>query len=172
VAALLHVVFPLLPPLHPVIPPARPRKRNEMARMIRGLLLTRIPNSITQANTAPPLVFHGKFGPFELAAEHVPELEAVVEMVRTAEPGVAPLNVTGLVVAKLNTGGSAAFAGVLVAEAIKVTLPVNPPIGVIVIAEVFPVVAPGAMLTVEALILKPGVTGVDTEIVVASVAAA
>jgi hypothetical protein len=52
---------------------------------------------------------------------------------------------TGDVVPKLNVGGSVAPFGLVVRAAVNVTLPVNPPLGVTVIVDVFPVVAPGEL---------------------------
>jgi hypothetical protein len=72
---------------------------------------------------------------------------AVVEMVRVVEPPLAPVMLIGVVAARLSVGASAAPEGLEVTAAVNATLPVNPPLGVTVITEVFPVVAPGARET-------------------------
>jgi hypothetical protein len=88
-----------------------------------------------------------------MADEHA--IGAVVAMVSVADAVPVPLIVTGLVVPKLAVGGYKAFAGLEVIAAVSVTLPVNPPEGVIVIAEVFPVVAPAAAVTAVPLTAYP-----------------
>ena len=67
-----------------------------------------------------------------------------------------PLIVRGVVEPKLRVGGATAPAGLEVIAAVRVTLPVNPPAGVMVMVEVFPVVAPGATETAVPLMVKPG----------------
>jgi len=63
---------------------------------------------------------------------------------------------TGLVEPKLKLGGYWAPLGLEVIEAESATPPVNPPPGVTVIVEVFPVVAPGATVTAVPLIANVG----------------
>ena len=63
-------------------------------------------------------------------------------------PAVAPVMLTGDVAPKLNVGKSLAPAGLEVSIALRATLPVKAPLGVIVMVAVLPVVAPG--LTVMA----------------------
>jgi hypothetical protein len=75
---------------------------------------------------------------------------AVVVMVSVAVPAEVPVMTTGAVEPKLNVGGYWALARLEVNAAVNATLPVNPPAGVTVIVEVFPVVAPGARVTVVA----------------------
>ena len=58
-----------------------------------------------------------------------------------------PVSVTGLVEPKLRVGGYWAPVGLEVTEAVKTTLPVKPPVGVTLIMEVLPEVAPGKTLT-------------------------
>ena len=88
-----------------------------------------------------------------------PEELAVVAMVRVPVTGVLPPIVKGLVELKLNVGGTEAPLGLVVRAAVRVTLPVKPPIGVTVIVEVLPVVAPATMLTAVPLIVKSGDAG-------------
>ena len=88
-----------------------------------------------------------------------PEEPAVVAMVRVPVTGVLPAIVKGLVELKLNVGGTEAPLGLVVRAAVRVTLPVKPPIGVTVIVEVLPVVAPATMLTAVPLIVKSGDAG-------------
>ena len=64
-----------------------------------------------------------------------------------AVPAPAAVMLTGVVAPKLNVGSFVAPAGLVVSVAVMATLPVNPPPGVMVMVEVFPVVAPGAMET-------------------------
>jgi hypothetical protein len=80
----------------------------------------------------------------------------VVEMVRVAVPAEALVIITGLVEPKLKVGGSWAAVGLDVIVAVRATLPVNPPLGVMVTVEVFPVVAPAATVTLVPLTEKPG----------------
>jgi hypothetical protein len=69
---------------------------------------------------------------------------------------------TGVVDPKLNVGGYCAPAGLDVRVAVNATLPVKPPLGVTVIVEVFPVVAPGETVTAVPLTVKLGLTAVVT----------
>jgi hypothetical protein len=78
----------------------------------------------------------------------------VVVIVRIAVAAALPVILTGLVAPKLKVGGLAAPCGPDVTAAESVTLPVNPPAGVRVIVDVFPVVAPGAIATAEPVIVK------------------
>jgi hypothetical protein len=81
---------------------------------------------------------------------------AVVEMVRVAVPAVTPVMFTGVVEPKLSVGRYCAPVGLVARTAVSATLPVKPPEGVIVISEVFPVVAPGATETAAPEIAKLG----------------
>jgi hypothetical protein len=92
------------------------------------LFLLGMPNTSTQASVATPVVLHENCWPIELTEEHVPALGVVVDMVRTADPGLVPFTIAGLVAPKLKAGGATALAGLLVKEAVRVTLPVNPPL--------------------------------------------
>jgi hypothetical protein len=87
---------------------------------------------------------------------------AVVTIVRVPAPAALPVMLTGLVELKLKVGGNTAPLGLVVRTAVRPTLPVKPPVGVTVIVEVLPVVAPGATLTAEPLTVKLG-TGGDVE---------
>jgi hypothetical protein len=77
---------------------------------------------------------------------------ALVVMMRV----VVPELITGLVV-KLRVGGSTAPLGLLVIAAISCTLPVKPPLGLIVMVEVFPLVAPAAIVTAVPPMVNAGV---------------
>ena len=72
---------------------------------------------------------------------------AVVVMVSVAVAAVAEVMLTGEVEPKLKVGGEVAPLGLDVRAAVNATLPVKPAAGVIVTIEVFPVVAPAAMVT-------------------------
>jgi hypothetical protein len=79
-----------------------------------------------------------------------------VETVKVAVPLLAPLIVTGVVVPKLNVGGSTAPTGLLPIVAVSATAPVKPPDGVMVMVDAFPVVAPGATVTAVPATAKLG----------------
>ena len=113
------------------------------------------PKSRRQANAAPPLSqpLPNAFGRCKAA-----ELDAVVDTVSVAVAAEAPVIETGEVEPKLKVGSSEAPAGVLVSAAVRVTLPVNPPAGVTVIVEVFPVVAPGGTVRAVPDNERPGGT--------------
>jgi hypothetical protein len=81
---------------------------------------------------------------------------AVVVMVRVAVPGRVLVMVTGLVEPMPNVGILCAFAGLLVMAADSATMPVKPPLGVTVIVEMLPVIAPGTTTTGVPVIVKPG----------------
>jgi hypothetical protein len=107
-----------------------------------------------QARTTPLGVYHGTpecFG-WTIAAL----VAAVVEMVRIAVPAPAPVIATGLVEPKLSVGGYWAPEGPEVTVAVRATLPAKPPLGVTVMVEVLPVVAPGVTVTAVPLTLKLG----------------
>jgi len=79
-------------------------------------------------------------------------------MLRVAVPAEIPVMLTGLVDPKLRVGGTVAPAGLEVMVAVSTTLPVNPPLGAIVMVEVFPLVAPGATVTGVPVTVKLGLT--------------
>jgi hypothetical protein len=108
-----------------------------------------------QANAAPP-TYQGVPRSGVAPPVHPGEELAVVETVSVAEPAVVPLMVTGLVVPKLNVGGTTAFAGLVVMAAVSTTLPVNPFAGVSVIVDVSPETAPAVTVTAVPAILKLG----------------
>ena len=81
---------------------------------------------------------------------------AVVVKVSVAVPAEVPVMLTGLVEPKLKVGGYRAPAGLEVTAAVSVTLPLKPPAGVTVMAEVFAFVAPGETVTAVPLTVKPG----------------
>ena len=83
---------------------------------------------------------------------------AVVTIVRVPVPTGLPVMLTGLVELKLRVGGTTAPLGLVVTTAVRATLPVKPPVGVRVIVEVFPVVAPAVTLMLPLLLsVKLGV---------------
>jgi hypothetical protein len=87
---------------------------------------------------------------------------AVVVTVKVAAPGVALPMLIGVVEPKLNVGRSRAAVGVVATIDARSTLPENPLAGVIVIVELFPLVAPGETTTVEPAIAKLGSSGATT----------
>ena len=78
-------------------------------------------------------------------------------MARVAVPAAVPSMFTGLVEPKLNVGRFVAPAGLDAIVADRTTLPVNPPEGVIVMVDVLPVVAPGAIVTADPVMTNPWV---------------
>ena len=79
---------------------------------------------------------------------------ATVEIASVAIPTTPLATLTVLVVPKLKVGGKMAPAGLDVTDADNATLPVNPLLEVMVIIEVFPVVAPEATVTAVPLKAK------------------
>jgi hypothetical protein len=111
----------------------------------------------TPATSAPPVACHGGRLSPETAALHPPELAAVVETVSVAVPAEVPVMLTGVVDPKLKVGRETAPAGLLAITAVRATLPVNPPLGVTVMVEVLPLVAPGVeIFTLVPEMAKPG----------------
>jgi hypothetical protein len=96
-----------------------------------------------------------------LAAEQ-DDLPAVVEMVSVAVPGVVDVILTGLVAPKLSVGVFTAPDGLVAITAVSVTEPVNPLVGVTVIVEVLPVVAPADRVVVVPAMVNDGCAGVVT----------
>jgi hypothetical protein len=106
-----------------------------------------------------------------LADEHGAAVAARVKMVRVAVPELAPVMLTGLVDPKLRVGRLMASEGVEARTAVRETLPLNPPAGVMVMAEVLPVVAPAAIVTDVPLIENVGGMALVTAITAVAVAA-
>lgn len=73
-----------------------------------------------------------------------------------AVPALVPVIETGVVVPNDNVGRSVAPLGLEVRAAVIATLPVNPPAGVTVIVDVFPVVDPGVIVTAVPAMANPG----------------
>jgi hypothetical protein len=81
---------------------------------------------------------------------------AVVETVSVAVVGRLPEMFTGLVEPKLNTGRFCALLGLAAMAAVSAMSPSKPPLGVIVIVEVFPALAPAVTVTEVPAKVKPG----------------
>src|ERR1700686_2256230 len=144
------------PPPHASKPPARiARKtsRPSLVRLLRPRTGMPMPKSRTKAKVVPPAAYQRT--PGRAGYARAPLVAAVVEMVRVAVPAL-PVIITGLVEPKLNVGRSLAPVGMNVIAAVRATLPVKPPLGVTVIVEVLPVVAPGATETAVPLSVKLG----------------
>jgi len=106
-----------------------------------------------QAMAPPPVEYHSPLRPTGWSKALV--VAAVVETVSVA--ATEPLVMfTGLVDPKLKVGGYWAPAGPEVIVAVNATLPVKPPVGTTVMVELFPVVAPGAIVTGVPLRVKLG----------------
>jgi hypothetical protein len=80
----------------------------------------------------------------------------MVDTVRVAVPAPEPVISIGLVDPKLETGMSWAPAGLAVTATVNPTAPVNPPLGVMVIVDVFPAVAPGTTVIAVPPMIKEG----------------
>ena len=81
---------------------------------------------------------------------------AVVTIVRVPAPAALPAIARGPVELKLKVGGVTAPLGPVVRAAVRATLPVKPPVGVTVMVDALPVVAPVVMLTGAPLTMKLG----------------
>jgi hypothetical protein len=114
----------------------------------------KLPKNRRNANAALPAAYHGLPGRLGITAALV--VAAVVEIVSVAVAAATPFTTTGVVVPKLKVGAYCAPLGLDVTAAVSATLPVNPPSGVTVIVELFPVVAPGAIVTAGPLNVKLG----------------
>lgn len=153
---------PPTPPPHASTPPARVTISISIPSKIRQLRrLGRMQNSRMQAKAEPPVAYQGtpgRAGSFKAAL-----VDAVVTTVRIAVPALFPEMLTGLVEPKLNAGGSWAPLGPEVIDADSATPPVNPPLGEMVTVKVFPVIAPGAIVTAVPEMVNVG-GGTITEI--------
>jgi hypothetical protein len=90
-------------------------------------------------------------------------------MVIIAVPALVPVILTGLAEPKLKVGGYWALVGLEVTAAVSAMLPVKPPLGVTVIVEMFPLVAPGETETALPLTVKLGGGTVTVVTVIAAV---
>jgi hypothetical protein len=95
---------------------------------------------------------------------------AVLAMVSVAVPAATLVMLTGLVAPKLSVGMFCALAGLPDTAAVSATLPVKPLLGVTVIVDVFPLVAPGSIDTAVPVTVKLG-TAVTITVVVPLAAA-
>ena len=157
---------PVLPPLPPPPPlPPQPIIADEsdintttipnMVRQRRGRLGT--PSMKTHARDAPPAAYQ------EIrlrGAGTTLDVGAVVETVSVAPSAAAALVMTTVLVLKLKVGGCWALAGPEVTAALRVTLPVNPLVGITETGVVAPGV-PCPVVSQLASMVKPGgITGV------------
>jgi hypothetical protein len=117
---------------------AIPRNRRQERRR-RG-----IPKSRMQARAAPPEGYQGNRLRAGLA---VAVVGAVVEMVRVAMAEPLLLTLAGEDAPKLRVGRCLAPTGAEAIEAVRVTVPVKPPAGVMETVDAFAVVAPAATVT-------------------------
>ena len=111
-----------------------------------------IPNSSTQARIVPHAACQGTPLCLTLAALQLPLVAAVVFTVNVAVCAVVPLIVTEA--GMLHVAGS--VAALALNAQLKLTVPVNPLVGVTVIVEVFPLVVPGATVTAVPVTVKLG----------------
>jgi hypothetical protein len=148
------------PPLHAMASPAKTAIRTTLTLLSQLRRRTGMKKKTRQAMTAPPAPIHLLEGCGGSAS--APVVGAVVEIVSVAVPALALEITTGLVEPKLSVGRSFAPVGLAVICAVKATEPVNPPVGVTVIFDVFAEVAPGSSVTLAAERLKPEATLVET----------
>ena len=87
------------------------------------------------------------------AGTRAPVVAAVVVTVNVPA-AAAPVIFTGDVEPKLKVGASAAPLGLVARAAVRVTLPVNPPLGVTVMVVVLLVVAPGELMVIAPPLLS------------------
>jgi hypothetical protein len=106
------------------------------------------------ARAVPPPAYHEFPLGIRLNATQGFEELAVVTIVRVAVAAALSPRVRGPVELKLKVGNTVAPLGLVVKAAVRDIPPVKPPVGVTVIVEVFPVVAPATMLTGVPLIVK------------------
>jgi hypothetical protein len=109
---------------------------------------TGMPTSKMHARVVPPAN-----GPKNLLLRLRAEVGAVVFTVSVVVCAVEPLMVTEA--GMLHAAGSLAAAGVI--AQLRLITPVNPPEGVKLIVDMFPVVAPGTTLTAVPVMEKPTV---------------
>jgi len=137
-------------------PPARHTARSASAshapqRRLRGTARSRI-----AASEAPPGMIHGFSRRPSLLDVHPPP--PLVVMVNVAVPAPVPVMFAGVVEPKLSVGKSIAPTGSDVIAAASETLPVKPPVGVTVMLEVLPLVAPGSRPTGVPVMVNPPAT--------------
>jgi len=141
---------PLPPPPHPIAA-AETKKTSRPSIEIQFRRRAGIPKKKTIARAAPPADGQNDFTGLFSAV-----VGAVVVMVKVEVCAEAPLIVTdaGL---RVQVAGSVAPLGPET-EQVNATAPVNPPVGVTVIVDVFPLVAPGLKLMLP-LLLRPKLGG-------------
>jgi hypothetical protein len=111
---------------------------------------------MAQASETPPAKYHE---PLRFSARVIALVVGpVVAIVMVAVTALVPERLTGLVEPKLTVGKSAAPLGLDAIVAVRTTLPVKPEMGVGVrlIVDVLPVVAPGLTETDVPLMVNPG----------------
>src|SRR5664279_222907 len=123
------------------MPPAKAKRSSNAPSIVRPLRrVGAIPKSSMQASTAPPFAYHGMPLGDSLTATQAVVWVAVVAMVSVAVTAAVEVMLTGLVV-KVNVGMCRAPDGLLATVAVRVTLPVKPLVGEMVMVELSPVVA-------------------------------
>jgi hypothetical protein len=143
------------------MPPLRATNSNRIPNAARHLRrLAGIPKSRRQASVTPPALYQGTA--WSWGCVRAALVAAVVEMVSVAVPAETLVMLTGEVEPKLRVGGYCAPVGLDVMAAVSATAPVNPLLGVIVIVDWLPVVAPGATVTELPVIAKLGFATVVT----------
>ena len=143
---------PLLPPPpQPSAPPIPQASSTNIPRMPRHLRRRAgMPTSRMHARAVPPT--NGRKNRLRrLRAEPAD----VVFTVRVTVCAVVPLIITEA--GMLHVAGSLAAVGVI--AQLRLITPVNPPVGVKLMVDVFPVAAPGTTLTAGPMIEKPGGIG-------------
>lgn len=161
----------LLPP-HERKPPARITRNATIPSIVRHLRRRAgMPKRSRQASVLPPAMYQGAPGrlpPKEPGSAMALHVVAAVVYTVSVDVCAAPLIVTEA--GMLHVAGSLAASGVM--AQLRLTGPVNPPDGVTVIVELFPLVTPGATETVVPVMVKVGVAGRLTVKVCATIVAA
>jgi hypothetical protein len=136
---------------------ARIARRPIDPSMARHARLRGTQNSNTQARTAPPNAILRRPGKAGRASIALPA--AMVVTVRVAVAALEPVICTALVDPKLSVGMSCEPAGLAVMLPESATAPVNPPLGVTVMVDAFPVTAPAVTVTAAPLMAKTPESG-------------
>jgi hypothetical protein len=144
------------PPLHAMASPAKAAIRTTLILLSQPRRRVGMKKKTRHAIAALPAAIQRLEGC--RGSVSAPVVGAVVEIVSVPVPAFVLEITTGLVEPKLTVGRSVAPAGLPVIRAVRATDPVNPPVGVTVIFDVFPVVAPGSSVTLAAVRVKLGVT--------------
>ena len=148
----IAVLFTLDP--HATTPHARTAKSAANPHIVRKRLRAGTKKSSKQASAVPPRKYRCPAARAGNATAAL--LAAVLNTVRVDVAALTPVICAGLVEPKLKVGVSRAPMGLAVMATVSATAPVNPPLGVMLIVEAFPVSAPGEIVTAVPVTVKVG----------------